>query len=153
MAITPNTTFSSGAVLTADEMNRLPWGVVGYKTTTTDQTGIGSSYTTITGMDITWTADSTRIYRLIAHLPLQQQNTAAGYIQGVITDGSNAIKQFATNTIDAGRNSSITLVLVEAGLSGSTTRRLRLATQGGTVDFLVDATYPATFVIEDIGRA
>lgn len=155
MAITPNTTFSSGAILTADQMNRLPWGVMGYGSATTNQTGI-STTADVTSLTTTFTADSTRYYRTTVYISNLVQITSNGYVTLYITDGSNTQKQAGTmyKVVASGNGEApMVLVLVETGLSGSTTRKARLTTSAGTVETRAASNQPAFIVVEDIGKA
>ena len=79
MAITPNTTFTAGNILTAAQMNRLPWGIMGYAQATASQSGI-TTETNVTGLSVTFTADSTRYYKTTIYTFSALQNTAAGDI-------------------------------------------------------------------------
>lgn len=154
MAITPNTTFVSGNVLTAAQMNRLPWGIVAYGDKTTDQTGIGVGPTDVTGLSVTWTANSSRYYRVTVYLAPIRQRTAAGIVVPVIADGSNVTKTQANISLGIDAFTSIAIADIETGLSGSVTRKLRIGTTAGTVDVLsATATEGNYIIVEDLGEA
>ena len=155
MAITPNTTFTAGDILTADQMNRLPWGVMGYGSATSNQTGI-STVADVTGLTATFTANSTRYYRTTVYVANLVQITSNGYATLTITDGSNNQKQAGTMykvVANGNGEAPMAIVLIETGLSGSTTRKARLATSAGTVETRASSSQPALIVIEDIGKA
>jgi len=153
MAITPNTTFTAGAVLTAAQMNRLPWGIVQYSEKTADQNGI-STAVDITDLSVTWTADSSRYYRISFYLAPIRQNTSAGIVVPVIADGSNNTKVQANLTLAAGDFGLVTIAEIVTGLSGSITRKARISTTGGTVDVLAaTATEGNYLIVEDLGQA
>ena len=155
MAITPNTTFTAGNVLTAAQMNRLPWGVMAYASRTSNQTGV-SAVTDVTGLSVTFTANSTRYYRTTVFVSNLLQITSDGYATMSITDGSNVQKQSGTNykvVAEGNGENPMVLVLIETGLSGSTTRKARLTTSAGTVETRAGTTNPAFIVVEDIGEA
>lgn len=152
MAITPNTTFSSGAILTAAQMNRLPWGIMGYASATANQTGI-TTETNITSLSVTFTADSTRIYRTTLYIGYIEQVTTAAYPEIRITDASNVEKQRATWYLLAGHGDSVIMSVIESGLSGSTTRKGRAATNAGTLTLTAGSTRPMQIVVEDLGQA
>ena len=148
-----NTTFTAGAVLTAQQMNNLPWGVVGRAQKTTD-TGVSTTATDVSGLSITFTADSTRLYKL--SITAFGENTGSGsyYTEALITDGSNNIKQRIRGGAD---NTSVYYqlsgFLYETGLSGSVTRKIRVNTNTNASNILGNAAYPFQFLIEDIGPA
>lgn len=74
MAINPNTDFSSGAVLTADQMNRLPRGVMARAVSSTDYV-LTTTLTVATGMTVTFTAVANRYY-LVTYYEAQVQTPA-----------------------------------------------------------------------------
>jgi hypothetical protein len=152
MAITPNTTFTAGAVLTAAQMNRLPWGIMETASVTSSQTGI-SALTDITSLTVTFTADSTRYYRTTIW-SLVRQNTAAGTPVIQITDGSNAQKTEGDFYIGAAGNfGTLCVQCIETGLTGSTTRKGRAVTASNTMDVIASSTFPAFILVEDLGQA
>ena len=152
MAITPNTTFTAGNILTAAQMNRLPWGIIGYAQATANQTGI-TTETNVTGLSVTFTADSTRYYKTTIYTFSALQNTAAGYAEFRITDGSNVQKQNGVIYQAAGVQAPMCVSVVETGLSGSVTRKARALTGAGTLLLAASSTAPMFIVIEDIGQA
>ena len=152
MAITPNTTFTSGAILTAAQMNRLPWGVVGTANATANQTGI-TTVVDVTGLTVTFTADSSRIYRTTAYVFAAVQLTAQGYPGFSITDGANNTKQGSSILLATGFQAPLCVTVYESGLSGSTTRKVRAETNAGTLTLAADAARPMVLIVEDIGQA
>ena len=152
MAITPNTTFTAGNVLTAAQMNRLPWGIMGYASATANQSGI-TTETNVTGLSVTFTANSTRYYKTTVYTFSAQQNTTAGYAEIRITDGSNVQKSSGVIYQLAGVQAPMCVSVVETGLSGSTTRKARALTNAGTLLLAASATSPMFIVVEDIGQA
>lgn len=152
MAITPNTTFSSGAVLTADQMNRLPWGIIATASKTADQNGI-TTVADISSLSVTFTADSTRYYRTTLFLAQVQQNTSSGSVNIVITDSTPTTKFSMFTNMAAADFEPFALSVIETGLSGSTTRKGRISTSAGTVDVKGSSTIISYILVEDLGRA
>lgn len=152
MAITPNTTFTSGNILTAAQMNRLPWGIMGYAQATANQTGI-TTVANITNASVTFTADPTRYYRTTLYVGYAEQQTAAAYLSTFITDGSNVIKQTATMYQAPSAGIPLIATVVETGLSGSVTRKGRAQTSAGSLTLAASSTQPIFIVVEDIGQA
>ena len=147
--------YTAGDVLTAANCNLLPAGVVGYAEKTANQTGI-TSIVDVSSLTVTWTAVASRRYRtsfviLVGSTVLDDVATIR------ITDSSNNVKQDcalycrSTTVVTATLCGSV----VETGLSGSTTRKLRaVRTAGsGTMEIAAAATYPAYILVEDIGPA
>jgi hypothetical protein len=157
-----NTTFTSGAILTAAQMNNLPWGIVaataggtsgaGYVRNTTTAVAITAAGGDVTGMTITWNALSTRIYKVT--VTLNDINTGAGFNPFLleITDASNVVKYQARRLFPAGDTDSITLTYLETGISGSTLRKVRAYGISNSGTFNTNAgSANSTYVIEDIG--
>ena len=157
-----NTTFVSGNVLTAENMNSLPWGIVtataggtsgdGYIRNTTNPVNISAVIGDVGGMTISWTAISTRIYKIT--LTLSDINTVSGMTPLLIdiTDGSNVSKYQARQSFAAGQTSTMTMTYVETGLTGTILRKVRVqgTTNAGTFNTNAAAAL-SVFVIEDIG--
>ena len=119
-----NNLFTTGAVLTAAQMNNLPMGGVTRVSTTPAQTA--TTVTDMTGVTVTWTPKaSSRIYLIIAQLELF--NSQAGTLATIeLTDGSNAVLQNQQlYIVPANSQTCTTITWVETGLSGSTTRKIR----------------------------
>lgn len=157
-----NTTFTTGAILTAAQMNNLPWGVVaataggtsgsGYVRNTTTGVTIPAAIGDVSGMTISWTAISSRIYKIT--LTLADVNTAAGMAPFLvdIADGSNVTKFQTRRAFPANDTDTITFSYVETGLSGTILRKVRVQGTTNTGTFNTNgASSLSVFVIEDIG--
>lgn len=128
------------------------WGVVGYAAKTSD-TSITTTTTDITGLTVTWTAVSGRLYKT-SFQAIGFVNTADAYINIVISDGSNNRVQFVRNGGGA-TTSRFSLIgfIYETSLSGSVTRKARIDCNTGTASLDGGASYPTQFIVEDIGPA
>jgi hypothetical protein len=134
-------------------MNRLPWGVMGYANRTSNVTGIGTTAADITGLTLTFTADSTRIYRTTVYVPYAEQATTAGYTDLLITNSANSQLQACTQYLIVAQGSGFIAQLVETGVSGSTVRKARAKTTAGGVTFVATSSNPMQITVEDIGEA
>lgn len=160
MAINPNTDFSSGAVLTADQQNRFPRGVMARATSQTTYTlPLNPSLAIATGMTVTFTAVANRYYKITYYEPQVQTPTVIGNSQaylkqstfsGTVLGNGVVINETAsqdqagviickTMTFTAG-----TVTLVGTGGTSSLT---------GAPTFVRDATREALLLVEDIGPA
>jgi hypothetical protein len=144
-----NTTFTSGQILTAAQMNNLPWGIAGKSTLALDK-----SFTTLTdsGLTVTWTAVSTRQYKLtfFGNFSL----SSAGLCQSYITDSSNVAIRETMSTIGAGALFPQSTTVVISGISGSVTYKVRVVAGAGTGTLYgadSRAALAAAFIVEDIG--
>jgi hypothetical protein len=155
MAISPNDTFTSGQILTAQECNNFPFGVVGVTINTTLlQAGV-TTEVDLTGMSVTFTAIVNRYYKVTAFMygiptvanavyqvNIKQGATVLGIIfnsGGPATAGTTAMGS-VIKTFTAG---STTLKLSGALAAGST----------GSITFNAGATLPVFILVEDIGPA
>lgn len=157
-----NTTFVSGNIFTASQASNFPWGIVtataggtsgsGYVRNTTTPVTISAAGGDVSGMTISWTAISTRLYKIT--LTLNDIYTGAGMNPMLIeiTDAANTIKYQARRLFPAGDTHSWTVSYMENGLSGTILRKVRAygITNSGTFNTNA-ASNNSTFVIEDIG--
>jgi hypothetical protein len=146
-----NTTFTSGAILTAAQMNNLPWGIAGKSELILDK-----SFTTLTdaGLDITWTANSTRQYKLSFFGNMTA--STASLVESFITDSSNNPIREVLSSIPGGTLFPISSFVLLSGISGSVTYKVRVKSGAGTGTLYGTNSRPAlqaVFVVEDIGAA
>lgn len=151
-----NTTFTSGAVLTATQMNNLPWGVAGLQTLTSIFT-TSPTHTNpqANGMTLTITEVSGRRYKITANSNIYP----SGGLQGVnmaIVRGSTQLKQgnFAPAVMDASNAFPVLFSFIyTATTSGSATYTTRIwaASANTAVSDYADASFPRQFSIEDLG--
>ncbi|NBN88689.1 MAG: hypothetical protein EBV32_06340 [Proteobacteria bacterium] len=158
MAINPNTDFTSGAVLTADQMNRLPRGVMARGVSSADYT-LTTTLAQATGMSVTFTAVANRYYLVTYYeaqaqtpsvlgnttIELRQTNaTGTQLAQAVLVNETAAIDQgnlmiVKTLTFTAG-----SVTLVGCAKTSSTTGGPSLIRSGNR---------EALLLVEDIGPA
>lgn len=156
MAINPNTDFSSGAILTADQQNRFPRGVMARNTATASDATITAEEVQITGSS--FTAVANRFYRITYFEPYVassgancvftlriRQTNLAGAIQnsaaslntvGNVFFGTSGICE-AISTFSAGTVNVVGTLQASAG-TGQASRT---------------ATQYAFLLVEDIGPA
>ena len=148
MAITPNTTFVSGAILTAAQQNNFPRGLMGY-VSKTDGNFTFSSEVDITGMSISFTGIANRLYRISTGI-VAQKTTNSGTVYITAKDTSNNVLNQTGGAQTAGSDLNLSTNFVITA-TGSTT--IRLTAQASSASGLVyaNAFVKATFIIEDIG--
>ena len=130
-------------------------GIVSIVEKTSSQTGI-TTVADITSMTATWTATSTRRYRVTVTAELG--GTTAGDLAILyITDGSNTVVQRAVFTgpaLTGGQGyGHVNMQYHISGASGSLTRKVRLERNvgAGTVSLTASSAGPAYLVVEDVG--
>lgn len=145
--------FVAGTALPAADMNLLAAGLEGggIASRTADQTTI-TSVVDLTGLTLTWTAVSGRSYLIVAKIEVTATVADGAFVLS-LTDGAGTSTQRATDACLTTSGRSVSLFRVESGLSGSVTRKLRLAKAGGTGSLTMGAaaTQPAFLLILDIG--
>jgi hypothetical protein len=157
MAVTPNTAFTSGQILTAAQMNAFPRGLMTDIVTATGIVNLTTSNTTqLTAAS--FTAVSGRLYRIIYHEPRIRGNTnaSAGGQVMYIYNGASNIQECITPSI-SGTNllSSASCIYVGTLTAGATviTAQAVCGSTDGTPGFQRTSTRFAFLSIEDIGAA
>jgi hypothetical protein len=146
-----NTTFTSGAILTAAQMNNLPWGVVGYAVKTTDQTV--TTEADVSGLTVTWTAVAGRVYKFSATLNVF--STAGSDTAVYLNDNSSNVKE-SLGTIAANAQQTRTFIWYVTGITaGSKTYKLKAAGSNATIVYgsSIRASIASQFIVEDMGAA
>ena len=154
--MTINTTFTTGQVLTASQVNNLPFGVAGLQTLTTAFT-TSATHTSFqaNGMTLTITEVAGRQYRITAFSNLYPP----GGLQGVniaLFRGASQIKQgnYSSTVMDTGTAFPVVFTFIyTATTSGSATYSVKIcaASSNTSVADYADGTFPRQFCIEDIG--
>jgi hypothetical protein len=148
-----NTTFTTGAVLTAAQMNNLPWGVVAYGARTAGNVTLGPTQADITGMSVTFTAVAGRLYRANWSVNIQKQ-TSAGWTEAFFTDSANVVYGIAIGYSVAGNYANLSGSTYITGLTaGSKTFKLRLEVESNTAVVIAVSAAPCVMIIEDMGAA
>jgi hypothetical protein len=156
MAITPNTTFTSGQILTAQQQNNFPRGVMASITTNgTIGTITTGALQNVTGMSLTFTAVAGRTYKFCVQASTLKNTTASWTLltvtnsAGVQSTGSGVYASAL-----AGEYANLSFSNFVTGLAaGSQTFKL-MATTGAATSSIVSAGNDyISFWIEDIGTA
>jgi len=151
MAINPNTDFTTGAVLTADQQNRFPRGVMALASVTASDTTITAEEVQVTSAS--FTAVANRYYRITYTEP--DLYNGAGYMVGRLrlTNLAGTQLQRFDNTLGTGNDRFMVVVWVGTFSAGSTVVVATQTSSSGTGQAVRSATSPAQLVIEDIGPA
>jgi hypothetical protein len=156
---TPNTVSGSDTLTAAlwntqirDNFESLPRGVVGRAQSITNQTGIGAPNVDVTGLTVTWTATASRLYLTTVFFQTSQSAVSAT-MTALICNQSNGLYQQFMTYVNATSTNPVFMQVYETGLSGSQTRKARVAVTGGTMQVNGDITYPNQILVQDIGPA
>jgi hypothetical protein len=148
-----NTTFTTGAVLTAAQMNNLPWGVVGTAFRNAGDVTVTNAQTDITGMSVTFTAVAGRLYRASWSCSAKKE-TAAGWTQITFADSANILYGISIAYGVGGGFINLSGVSLISGLTaGSKTFKLRGIAENNTSTVLANGNAPCQLIIEDMGAA
>jgi hypothetical protein len=150
-----NTTFTSGNVLTAAQMNNLPWGVAGKAQNTSDFI-LSSTSAAVPNTTVTWTAVSTRLYKITVYCYFEVSSGTGVVAAQIFNVGTGVRVQEGGTYASALSYPSVHLSLYESGLSGTQTRRINSLFFGGGITAakcIGNANFPTTIIVEDIGLA
>ena len=151
MAISPNTTFVSGAVLTAAQQNAFGFGVVAFTLATASDTTITAAEIQITSS--AFTAIANRYYKITYFEP-QIANSSTGFTLSQIRLTNLAGTLFQQGIISGtSLQNSLTTMIVTTLTAGSTVIIASLQSSAGTGTATRAAAAPAFLMVEDIGPA
>jgi hypothetical protein len=145
---TPNTTFTVGQVLTSQQQNNFPFGIVGQVRKTDANFSMTTTPTTITGVSITFTGIAGRIYKA-SFQGLCQKGSDDNDVIFKIFQGATQISQ--SEEFRSSGMYNIPNGMTTFTATGSTTMTVQAYTGAGTATLYCAAVNPFTFVIEDIG--
>jgi hypothetical protein len=149
MAITPNDAFVAGQVLTAQEQNNFPRGVVAYTSNATQTITAG----VLVGLNTTYTFEAGRTYK-ISVFTSYSSTAGAGLILALDVGGTAVQRIFDNRPIaSVAGNFHVNGFWSGTVAAGSKTVKLAWAVLSGTVTNPATATEPNQLIIEDIGTA
>lgn len=149
---TPNTTFTSGQILTATQQNNLAWGQVGTATKTTDQAV--TTRADLAGLSVTFTAVANRVYEV----SVQQNIFANTGIAGAdlfVTDGTTDFFE-SLGTIPLNHYETRCIVVAITGLAaGTKTIKVQGASTTSAIFYgaAIRASIAGRITVKDIGAA
>ena len=157
MAINPNTDFTAGAILTADQQNRFPRGIVAYAQSTSASSAITVETVTLTSSS--FTAVANRYYKITYFEPIIQSSvTPPSYFTAAIrlTNISGARLQYTElePTISTGGDGQLMMLQAIVTFSaGATTVCGTLRAQSNSIVAFGNADVRRFIMVEDIGPA
>ena len=159
MAITPNTTFTAGNVLTAAQMNRLPWGVLARTqiTSTFTSSATHTTFQDVTSYSTSCTFGPNRVLRVSMQVNPYVPG-GANSIQFKMIRGSTDLNIFDVNTklLDTGAASSFVLSTTILGPATGATETFKVQMRGTSnlqVANFASASTIGLLMIEDLGQA
>lgn len=130
-------------------------GVKAWLQQSASHTGIAATEVDIAnfGAFLIWTATASRLYRVTLHLGNVIKLTTGDGVRIKITDGANVVKAESQVVLVTGEQTTMNVVEIVSGLSGSITRKARASTASGTVTVNKLTGQTTVFYVEDIGAA
>ena len=156
-----NTTFTAGAILTAAQMNNLPWGIVtatsggtsgsGYVKLTTGDLTVTTSTADLAGLSITWTALANVIYK-VSFFVTGSKNAAAGKVDVQVVGNSAAVQATASQYVSAsGGKFTLSGSVIMVPGAGSQIAKLNATAENNTATISAVSGTPAFLMVEMIG--
>ena len=150
MAISPNTNFTTGQVLTATNANQWPRGLMAYNTNSTTDSSVTVEEVEISG--VTFTAEAGRAYKISYYEPGFGSSAGAAMTMRIrITNISGAIQQQGIVYNTGAQQQNGFIMNVVSFSAGSTTLVATLQNSTGTGTANRSGTAQAVLMVEDIG--
>jgi hypothetical protein len=149
----PNTNFTAGQILTADQANRWPRGIMGYVQKATTQSVTADADL---GLGITFTAEAGRIYKFSLTIVTNAGGTAVPQSTVSLYDGAAAIEASIQSIPSNGWQTRTLAYFVTGITAGSKTYSWRASSDAGSVNFYGNSTSAGIgghAMIEDMGPA
>jgi hypothetical protein len=153
MAISPNTDFTSGQILTAQQANQWPRGIVAYTESTSSDTFTTAEKVMITSTS--FTAVANRYYKVTYYEPKQLSSAATSESETRIrlTNISGAVQQFGYVGTSSAVQEGQMVQVVTTFAAGATTVCATQQAATGTTTLGRNSTTKAFIMVEDIGPA
>lgn len=155
MAIAPNTTFVSGAILTAAQQNAFGFGIMAVNFVTTNDTATAEKVAVTSS---SFTAITNRYYKITFFSPEITSTSANTYSQlrirkgtttaGTVIASATVFTSTSPTMFNSGTVSAVTTLTAGAQQIVGT-----IFTGSGTGTFAATANAPAYLLVEDIGPA
>ena len=130
MAINPNTTFTAGQILTADQQNRFPRGVIAFNQAPSANVTITTADTTF--CTVTFTLATTRLVQFVGNFPLIDNPSGTQIINVELFQSSTRVANTQLSVGTSLTQQNVTLVRSYVLAAGSYTYTLRAKVSTGT---------------------
>ncbi len=131
----------------------VPWGYQGmYASTSTAQTGIGTTFTDLTNLSMSVTLLGNRNYRLEGEIVSRKRTTTGYSTAKIVFDGTDRVERISSLcAIDAYDTLSLRIGYFPTANQASKTVKLQAKSSSGTIDVTESAAWTAFLSVEDLG--
>ena len=149
MAIAPNVTFVSGAILTAAQQNAFGFGVVALATVSANYapTSTASDFASVT-----FTAIANRYYKYSLIVPGADSDASRTLTISLVDSANTSVNSGSQTLRGSGLLDLLSFTTIRTETAGSLTRKIRMSTSSGNAS-MCSATSIGFFLVEDIGPA
>jgi hypothetical protein len=153
-----NNAFTVGQTLTAAECNNLPFGVADWATAASNY-NITTTITAVPDITVTWTADSTRLYKITYYEPQVRSSTVSGAVISLELRSSTMGTQYnateQTNGSAVAVVNGMTVIYISTFPDGTRTvlGAAKSTSTTGTPQLIHAGTQEPYIIVEDIGLA
>ena len=149
MAIAPNVTFVSGAILTAAQQNAFGFGVVALATVSANYapTSTASDFASVT-----FTAIANRYYKYSLIVPGADSDASRTLTISLVDSANTSVNSGSQTLRGSGLLDLLSFTTIRTETAGSLTRKIRMSTSAGNAS-MCSATSIGFFLVEDIGPA
>lgn len=155
MAITSNTTFVANTVLTAQQQNNFPFGVVASVQSAGGNVSISTgALQNVTAMTLTWTAIAGRTYKFTVNASCLKNTSQSWTLLCVTNSAGTQTGSGVYASAAAGEYANLSFSGYITGITaGSQTYKLMATTGTATSTIIRSGSDYCQFIIEDIGTA
>ena len=149
MAIAPNVTFVSGAILTAAQQNAFGFGIVGLATVSANYapTSTASDFASVT-----FTAIANRYYKYSLIVPGADSDASRTLTISLVDSANTSVNSGSQTLRGSGLLDLLSFTTIRTETAGSLTRKIRMSTSAGNAS-MCSANSIGFFLVEDIGPA
>lgn len=145
-------TASAAEVLTASNLNTLAKGWLGFATVTSNQSGIGTSETDLTGLTVTVTVPADRLIKISAQTQLDPDAALSAIV--FFKEDTTQLGRAGRAQLPSGEVTTFSgFTLIDGPSAGSHTYKLTANTSTSTMSLNASSTVPAWILVEDVGPA
>ena len=146
--------FVAGEIVTANKMNQIPKGVLGYAFRTSNITGLSGGPVDLTGLSVQVTVPAGRVLRVVGYVHAWSGPTQGEEANFLVREGNTTLenKRLITATANRAEGGAVQALIIRPS-SGTHTYKLSFEQVLGSSNWNLQASgsVPAYILVEDIG--